>query len=210
SVLSEFRKRVADHGLEARVLDLLVATLVDKGLIKARGKARTDSTHVLAAVRELNRLELGGESVRAALEALAAAAPQWLDEALDVPGWSGRYGARVDSWRLPASKTKRAQLATAYGRDGVTLLHAVYTPDCPGWLAHLPAGDALRQVLVQNYLVVVDRRGREVITVRDADIDGFPPGRCRIRSPYDTDARTGGKRDLVWTGYKLHISETCD
>jgi transposase len=63
SVLCEFRKRVADHGLETRALDLLVATLVDKGLIKARGKQRTDSTHVLAAVRELNRLELGGESV---------------------------------------------------------------------------------------------------------------------------------------------------
>jgi hypothetical protein len=165
---------------------------------------------VLAAVRELNRLELGGESVRAALEALAASAPQWLGEVLDVAGWTERYAARVDSWRLPASKTKRAQLATAYGRDGFALVRAVYAPQSPAWLAHLPAVEALRRVLVQNYLVIVDRRGREVITVRDADIDGLPPGRCRIRSPYDTDARTGGKRDLVWTGYKLHISETCD
>jgi hypothetical protein len=64
-------------------VDLLVAALVDKGLIRARGKARTDSTHVLAAVRDLNRPELAGESVRAALEAIAAAA-QWLAEALDV------------------------------------------------------------------------------------------------------------------------------
>src|SRR5256885_8739200 len=126
SVLSEFRKRVAEHGLEARALDLLVAGLVDKGLIKPRGKQRTDSTHVLAAVRDLNRLELAGESVRAALEALAAAAPRWLDEALDVPGWAVRYGARVDSWRLPTSKTKRAELAAAYGADGFTLLEAVY------------------------------------------------------------------------------------
>jgi transposase len=210
SVLCEFRKRVADNGLETRVLDLLVAALVDKGLIKARGAQRTDSTHVLAAVRDLNRLELSGESVRAALEALAAAAPQWLDEVLDVPGWAQRYGMRVDSWRLPTSATKRAQLATAYGRDGFTLLQAVYAPDSPRWLAHLPAVEVLRRVLVQNYVVVVNRRGQEVITMRDADIDGFPPGRSRIRSPYDTDARAGGKRDLAWTGYKLHISETCD
>jgi transposase len=103
SVLSEFRARVAGHGLEARALDLLVSALVDKGLVKARGKQRTDSTHVLAAVRDLNRLELAGESVRACLEAIAAAAPDWLDEALDVPGWASRYGARVDSWRLPTA-----------------------------------------------------------------------------------------------------------
>lgn len=70
SVLSEFRTRVAGHGLEERVLDLLVAALKENGLVKAGGKQRTDSTHVLAAVRELNRLELAGETVRAALEAV--------------------------------------------------------------------------------------------------------------------------------------------
>ena len=46
--------------------------------------------------------------------------------------------------------------------------------------------------------------------MRDADTHGLPPGRCRITSPYDTDARYGGKRDLVWNGYKLHITETRD
>src|SRR6266498_1066371 len=70
SVLSEFRTRVVTHGLEERVLDLLLAALQDKGLVKAGGKKRTDSTHVVAAVRDLNRLELAGESVRACLEAL--------------------------------------------------------------------------------------------------------------------------------------------
>lgn len=210
SVLSEFRTRVADNGLEARTLDLLVAALVDKGLVKPRGKQRTDSTHVLAAVRDLNRLELAGESVRAALEALTAAAPDWVREALEVSGWAARYGLRVDSWRLPTSKTRRDALAGAYGADGFTLLRAVYAPDCPPWLAELPAVEALRRILVQNHVVVVDRTGREVVTMRDADTDGLPPGRHRITSPYDLDARYGGKRDLVWNGYKLHISETCD
>jgi transposase len=209
SILSEFRGRLVEHGLAEQALDLLLAALVDKGLLKAGGKARTDSTHVLAAVRELNQLELAGESVRAALEALVVAAPDWLAQAIDVPDWSARYGMRVDSWRLPTSPTKRAQLGTAYGTDGVALLRAVYAPDAPDWLARLPAVDVLRRVLVQNYLIMVDRRGREVVRRREADIDGLPPGRCRIVSPYDTDARRGGKRDLFWTGYKLHISETC-
>jgi hypothetical protein len=62
---------------------------------------------------------------------------------------------------------------------------------------------------MQNYVFVVDRRGREVICRREADVHGLPPGRSRITSPYDTDARRGGKRDLFWTGYKVHVSETC-
>jgi transposase len=77
SVLAKFRARLAGHGLERAVFDRLLETLKIKGLIGAGGKARTDSTHVLSAVRDLNRLELAGESVRAALEALAAAAPDW-------------------------------------------------------------------------------------------------------------------------------------
>ena len=210
SVLSEFRTRVVDHGLEERALDLLVAALVDKGLLKAGGKQRTDSTHVLSAVRDLNRLELAGESVRACLEALAAAAPHWLAATIDPVGWGRRYSARVDSWRLPASKTKRQALATEYGRDGFALLGAVYAATAPVWLRQLPAVDILRVVLVQNYTRTIDRQGREVVKMREADVDGLPPGRCRITSPYDPDARWGGKRDLAWNGYKLHISETCD
>src|SRR6266702_2058407 len=72
TVLVEFRTRVADAGLELVVLDALLAKLAAAGLVKAGGKQRTDSTHVVAAVAALNRLELAGESVRAALEALAA------------------------------------------------------------------------------------------------------------------------------------------
>ncbi|MGO4423331.1 hypothetical protein AB4Z54_32740 [Streptomyces sp. MCAF7] len=60
SVLSQFRTRAAAHGLEEKVLDLLPARLVEQGLLAAGGKQRTDSTHVVAAVRALNRLELAG------------------------------------------------------------------------------------------------------------------------------------------------------
>jgi len=210
SVLSEFRTRVVAHGLEAKVLDLLVSRLVERGLLKAGGKQRTDSTHVLSAVRDLNRWELAGESVRAAVEAIAVAAPHWLAGTIDLSGWGRRYSARVDSWRLPASKTKRHMLATEYGRDGYTLLDAVYDPSSPAWLGDLPAVDILRRVLLQNYTCGTDRQGREVISMREADTDGLPPGRSRITSPYDPDARWGGKPDLTWNGYKLHISESCD
>jgi transposase len=217
SVLSEFRTRVVEHGLEQRVLDLLLDRLKAEGLVSAGGKARTDSTHVIAAVRELNRIELAGESVRACVEALAAAAPDWLPTVIDVSDWAHRYRARVDSWRLPAAKTKRAALAATYGTDAATLLRAVYHRHAPPWLRELPAVEVLRVMLVQNYVIITDTAGREVIRMREADTDGLPPARTRLCSPYDPDARWSVKRgqgdrpgdELRWTGYKAHLTETC-
>src|SRR4051794_37686896 len=210
SVLSEFRTRVVEHGLEQRALDLLLSALVAHGLLGPGGRARTDSTHVICAVRDLNRLELAGESVRAAAEALAAAAPDWLARGIDVADWAARYGARIDSWRLPASASRRAELAAAYGRDAVRLLRAVYDPRAPAWLHELPAIDLLRRVLVQHYLITADAHGREVVRMREAEVDGLPPGRARISSPYDPDARWAAKgEELFWHGYKVHLTETC-
>jgi transposase len=152
SVLSEFRTRVVEHGLEERVLDLLLEALKTQGLVGAGGKQRSDSTHVISAVRDLNRLELAGESVRACLEALAVTAPDWLGATFTLGEWGGRYRARVDSWRLPTSQTKRNDLTLAYARDGYALLTACYAPNAPAWLRELPAVDVLRVVLLQNYL----------------------------------------------------------
>ena len=99
TVLSEFRARVAGAGLEQVALDALLERLAAEGLVKAGGKQRTDSTHVVAAVAALNRLELAGESVRAALEALAAAHPAWLEQRICVPDFARRYGTPMTSWR---------------------------------------------------------------------------------------------------------------
>ena len=212
TVLAEFRGRVAEAGLERVALDALLAKLAASGLVKAGGKQRTDSTHVIAAVAALNRLELAGESVRAALEALAAAHPAWLEQRICVADWTRRYGTPMTSWRPPASEAKREELAIAYARDGYALLEAVCHRSAPAWLRELPAVDVLRRVLLQNYTRVISQDGREVIRRREKepDGDGLPPGHARIASPYDTDARWGSKREEFWLGYKLHITETCD
>jgi len=212
TVLAEFRGRVAGAGLEQVVLDALLAKLAAGGLVKAGGKQRTDSTHVIAAVAALGRLELAGESVRAALEALAAAHPDWLAQRVCVPGFARRYGTPVTSWRPPASQARRDELAVTYARDGYTLLEAVYDSSAPAWLRELPAVDVLRRVLVQNYTRTITGDGREVIRRREKEPegDGLPPGHARIISPYDTDARPAAKRETYWLGYKLHITETCD
>ncbi|HTQ89898.1 MAG TPA: transposase [Streptosporangiaceae bacterium] len=212
TVLSEFRTRVAEGGLEQVALDALLERLAADGLVRAGGKQRTDSTHVVAAVAALNRLELAGESVRAALEALAAAHPDWVAQRICVSDWARRYGTPMTSWRPPASKAKQDELAITYARDGYALLEAVRDKSSPAWLRELPAVDVLRRVLLQNYTRAITADGREVIKRREREPegDGLPPGHARIASPYDLDARWGVKREEFWLGYKLHVTETCD
>jgi transposase len=207
SVLSEFRARLVAGDMDQKILDLLLDRLKGLGLVKAGGRQRTDSTHVLAAIRGMNRLELAGESVRAALEALAAAAPGWLAGVIDA-SWQEVYGQRIDNLRLPASETARAKLAEQYGRDGYHLLETVHAPAAPGWLRELPAVQALRVIWVQQYYRVIDEHGEKVIR-REAREHGLPPGRLKLVSPYDLDARYSEKRGKGWEGYKVHLSETC-
>ena len=149
---------MADAGLEQVVLDALLERLAASGLVRAGGKQRTDSTHVIAAVAALNRLELAGESVRAALEAMAAAHPDWVAQRVCVPDFARRYGTPMTSWHPPASQARRDELAIAYARDGYALLEAVYDSSSPGWLREIPAMDVLRRVLVQNYTRTITGR----------------------------------------------------
>lgn len=121
SVLSEFRDRLIAHGLGELVLYRLLERVSDLGFLRAGGRQRTDSTHVLAAVRTLNRMELVGETLRAALEVLAVAAAPWLST-VAAPEWYERYGKRVDSFRLPKGADAREQWALRVGRDGFALL----------------------------------------------------------------------------------------
>jgi transposase len=207
SVLSEFRSRLVAAGLERKIFDLLLERLKGLGLVNAGGTQRTDSTHVLARIRELNRLELAGETVRAALEALAAAVPGWLATVIDA-SWQEVYGQRIDNWRLPATAAGRTGLAARYGRDGYRLLEAVRGPGAPPWLRELPAMQALRQIWVQQYYREIGEHGEKVIW-RGAGEQGLPPGRSAIVSPYDLDARYSEKRGKGWTGYKVHLTETC-
>jgi transposase len=204
SVLSEFRSRLAAAGLERSLFDLLLDRLKELGLVKAGGTQRTDSTQVLGRVRDLNRLELAGETVRVALEALAAAAPGWLAGLIDA-SWQEVYGQRIDGWGLPASAAERSDLAARYGADGCLLLEAVRGRGAPGWLRELPAVEALRRIWVQQYY----RTGRGAVVMRDAGEQGLPPGRSQIVSPCDLDARYSEKRGRGWLGYKIHLTETC-
>lgn len=201
SILVEFRRWLLTAGAEERLLTLLLETLVDRGLLKARGRQRSDSTHVLALLRTLTRLTLVAETMRHALNALADAAPGWLAAHGD-PAWAERYAARVEEYRLPQDPAARRLLETTVGQDGYALLQAVYDPSAPPALRRCPALKILRQVWVQQYYGPHDVRWR---TGED-----LPPHARLIASPYEVEARFATKRQTAWTGYKVHLTETCD
>ncbi|WP_329345417.1 IS1182 family transposase [Streptomyces sp. NBC_01352] len=202
SVLSEFRDRLVADRAPRRVLDLVLDRLREADLLVRPGGQRTDSTHVLAAVRRLNRLENTAEHLRAALNALAAAAPEWLLETASAD-WFDRYQRRIEDYRLPRGEGPRTQYMEQAGQDGMRLLTAVFAPGAPSWLRQIPAVEALRRCWIQEYVIAQDR-------VRMRDPKDMPPSRDRIESPYDGEARYCIKNATEWSGYKVHLTETCD
>jgi len=200
SVLSDFRERLLEDGRADRLLDLALARLKEAGLVRERTTWRTGSTHVLAAVRDLTRLELVTEAVRAALEEVARTAGHALAGLVDDE-WGRRYGR---PGRLGKNPTRPKTRMNDTGTDARLLLEHL-AASFPGLLRG-PQVEALRQVLVQNYYW--DASGR--LRWRDGGDSGLPPSAARIVSPYDPAARYARRGQVTrWTGYLAHVTETC-
>ncbi|RKN59696.1 IS1182 family transposase [Streptomyces klenkii] len=194
SVLADFRERLLDDGRADRLLDLALARLKDAGLVRERTTQRTDSTHVLAAVRDLTRLELVTEAVRAALEEAARTVGHLLTDLVDED-WGRRYGRPV---RLGKNPSRPKTRILAAGEDACRLLERLHRPG--------PQAQALRQIVVQNYYR--DPAGR--LRWRTDEDGGLPPSSAAIVSPYDTTARYVRHGHIIrWKGFAAHLTETC-
>ncbi|HSH81313.1 MAG TPA: transposase, partial [Herpetosiphonaceae bacterium] len=175
TVLSEFRTRLVTGSAEQLLLDTLLTQFRELGLLKARGRQRTDSTHVLAAVRVLNRLERVGETLRAALNSLAVVAPEWL-QAWVPPEWYVRYGDRIDNYHLPKADSERQALAATIGADGFHVLRTIDAATDQPWLGAIPAVKTLRQVWAEQYTDPPD-------PIRWRDVKDLPTTADQIASP---------------------------
>jgi transposase len=213
SVLSEFRDRLLAGSAEVLLLDRLLERCRALGFLKARGPQRTDSTHVLAAIRVLSRLELVAETLRAALNDLATVAPDWL-QGLAPREWYERYGKRIEDSRLPRAKAAREAYAQTAGEDGFRVLDAVDAPGAPEAVRTLPSIATLRRTWQRHYERIEPTspapRKRPAPRVRFKANRDVPRAAEGIESPYDPDARYRHKRDTQWTGYMVHVSETCE
>lgn len=202
SILCEFRSRLVNSSQGRLLLDSLLKCLTEKGLLKARGQQRTDSTAIIGAVRELDQLELVGETLRYALNVLATVAPDWLLEQVQAE-WFDRYAERVEEYRLPESKAERQLLSQQMGQDGYYLLSRIYAETALPWLAQIQAVEVLRRVWIQQYWMDED-------VVKRRTPDNMPATGEWIRSPYDPQVRYGRKQNWSWLGYKVHLTESCD
>jgi transposase len=201
SVLSGFRARLVAGEKQTLLLERLLERFREKKLLKVRGHQRTDSTHVLAAIRVMNRLELVTETMRAALNEIAAVAPEWLAEAA-LPEWFTRYAARAEQSRMPRTDKTREDYARQIGKDGFYLLKLLGDQQ-PG-LLKLEQVAILERVWERHYTRDKDDEVHWRATVE------LGKAATAIESPYDAEARFSTKRDLSWTGYKVHLSESCD
>ena len=206
SVLCEFRRRLLDGEATERLLARVLEVAREAGLLRGRGRQRTDGTHVLAAIRVLNRLELAGETLRAALNAVAAVAPDWL-RGVAPPDWHARYDRRVEDARLPEAGPKRDAYAAQVGTDGFRLLDALDESGAPPDTVVLPALGLLRRVWARHFERTTAKPGSGGARLRP--VRDIGPG-GRVESPYDADARFRTKRGASWTGYMVHLTESCD
>jgi transposase len=202
SVLSEFRARLVEGQAEQLLLDKLLEQCKNKRLVKARGKQRTDPSHILAQIRTLNRSECIIETLRAALNVVATVAPEWLKTWVPKD-WLEHYGLRAEETRLMQGTEARKAYLERVGNDGRELLTRVYDPSAPAYLAELEAIEILRRVWLHQFWI-------DDGTLRYREAKDLAPARLRVNSPYDPDAQYGNKRSLTWTGYKVFVTKSCD
>jgi transposase len=202
SVLTEFRARLVAGKAEHLLLDRMLERFKARGLVKARGKQRTDSTHVLAAVHDLHLLELVAETLRATLDDLAAVVPDWLRKTAR-PIWFERYARRVEDYRLPKSQEQREALVLEIGADGFLLLDALDEAEAPLAAREGHMVQTLRDVWRVHY-------ARDDGRPRWRSGKELPPVGERLQSPYDPEMHYSTKRQMEWSGYQVHVTETCD
>jgi len=142
-----------------------------------------------------------GETLRAVLADLARIDPDWLAQQISAE-WLERYVHRVENYRLPKPESQRRALAEQIGADGLALLRALEHAGTPAQLQTLESVQVLRQVW-QQYYEVVKGEARWRAGPHVGEDEGV------IRSPYDPKVRSGKKRESVWLGYKVHLTETC-
>ena len=202
SVLSEFRDRMGTEGRAQEWLTAMLGCADAAGLLRRRSKVRTDSTHVLARTRTLNRLEKLREAFRLALEQIAAMAPGWLAPRLK-PHWAKEFTRPVQIARLPP---QTGHAGSGAGRSPRTApgcwSRSTLTRQRPGLPGCPPCRHCARS---GGQECVADDAG--TWHLRTTRID---PGAEHIDTPHDADTRWSSKRFTQWSGYKVHLSETCD
>jgi transposase len=235
SCLCYFRQRLLTHKAEAKLFDAVLARIRALGLVKKRGKQRTDSIAVLGAVRVLSQLETVSETLRLALGALAQAAPDWVEQTVPE-AYREAYARSGPDYRLTQPEREAARVEV--GAAGFWLLEQLEQAGAPAGLRDLAAVQTLGVVWAQRYERVAALDGdtspegagaggaaasgtggsgagaggagsgeaATTVRFRDRTVD------CTelVVTPHDAGVRAGEKRGKKWHGEKVHITETAE
>jgi len=193
--LYAFRVRLYEHQEERLVFDQLLAKLNALGLIKARGKARTDSTHLLAVVQRLTQLELVRECLRVAVRAAVVTAAAWVENSLPS-AFCETYQVRQSEFGLSDEEVKER---LAHVRKDAFWFLAQVDRSAPQEVRELEEVKVLRTVLSQQFPQGADGPAAK-----------RPNGQDVIESPHEREARYATKRGQGWIGYKVQVTESCD
>jgi transposase len=195
SSLVNFRQRLVEAGKVKLLFDQVLQTLQEAGLVKTRGKQRLDSTHIVANVATMSRLEVVRETLRLVLEELARASR---GEAL--PGWTQLQARYCDS-EVAWHRQSKEQLAAAFrqaGADALAVLEAVRQQ--PDRFAATDKTRLLERVFAEQFEVAA---GKLQVRPREES--------ATVKNPHDPDAQWAAKdlaRRKHWTGYKAQVMET--
>ena len=195
TTLVHFRNRLAESGKARLALEACLEAMRDAGYLKSCRAVRIDSTHLLARIADMSRLECVRETLRLALEFLA----QFGGAAAWEP-WSGRYADRNPEELRKASAEGLAARMDAAGADMRDVL---------------AKADALGEaVAVAEPVALLRRVFGEQFELRD----GAPAQRRASEAgaavnPHDPEAQWSTKKTLGkagWRGYKAQVCESVE
>ncbi len=201
TTLVNFRQRLVDHDLSRLGFETVLAALIEAGLVARQSRQRLDSTQMFGRVSRMSRLDCVRESLRLALEELAAKLP-----AAERPEWWARLWERyVDTQAdyRSSSETLARKLVEA-GTDAQPLLD---------WLATAAgqafSGGAHAQLLARVFgeqFAVTAATGTVQPQTKEQLVSK------RVQNPHDPDAtyavKGAGAQKKEHVGYKVQVAET--
>lgn len=197
SDLCNFRQRLLAHGKDSLIFDQLLKKISSLGFLHKRGYQRTDSTHVLAVVRHLSRLENLSEGLRVALQAIEKADAVFYQHKLPSL-YKEHWSKPLSDYQMTDDERKKE--LERLGKDIHWLLDFLST-NRQSFLS-LPEVEVLDTLFSQHFTI---HNKKEVVIKQKATT-----GKEKIQTPHDPEARYSTKRDKSWTGYKVHVTETAN
>ena len=193
TTLTHFRDRLIANEAASYAFDRILEHLTRKGLIKANGKQRIDSTHIIGFVRELSRIELLHETLRLFSQDVGIYKSE-MDENLLTH--QERYVDKVSTYRMTDADKKFAIQQSGLAMKAFQI-----------WANATPAGEEVRAMKSFKILSIVFEQNF-IDKATDPELIKVSTGKGHICSPHESEAEYANKGKKGWIGYKAQVAET--